>query len=197
MVETVLRRLYDDILALAEGRWALPALAGVSFIESSVFPITPLVMLVPMVLARPDRAWLIAGVCTLASVAGGVLGYGIGMFLYEEVGRPVLEVYGKADTFEEAAAWFNARGWEAVLIAAITPVPYKVVTIASGATGLSLGVLIAASLIGRGLQFFGVAAVVWWLGPPARVLIDRYFGWVAAGTGVLIVGGFVAVRYIS
>ena len=197
MVETMLRRLYDRILALAEGRWALPALAAVSFAESSVFPITPLVMLVPMVLARPDRAWLIAGVCTLASVAGGVLGYGIGMFLYEEVGRPVLELYGTTDTFEDAAAWFNARGWEAVLIAAITPVPFKVVTIASGATGLSLWVLLAASLIGRGLQFFVVAAVVWWAGPPARALIERYFSWVAAGTGALIVGGFVAVRYMG
>lgn len=193
----MLRRLYDRILALAEGPYALPALAAVSFVESSVFPITPLVMLVPMVLARPDRAWLIAGVCTLASVAGGVAGYGIGAFLYEELGRPVLDLYGKAEAFDEAAAWFNARGWEAVLIAAITPVPYKVVTIASGATGLSLGVLIAASLIGRGIQFFGVAAVVWWLGPPARALIERHFGWVAAGTGALIVGGFVAVAYLA
>jgi len=193
----MLRRLYDRILALAEGPRALPALATVSFVESSVFPITPLVMLVPMVLARPDRAWLIAGVCTLASVAGGVAGYAIGAFLFEEVGRPVLALYGKAEAFEEAAAWFNARGWEAVLIAAITPVPYKVVTIASGATGLSLGVLVAASLIGRGIQFFAVAAVVWWLGPPARALIERNFTWVATGTGALIVGGFVLAGYLG
>jgi len=193
----MLRRLYDRILALAEGRYALPALAAVSFIESSVFPITPLVMLIPMVLARPDRAWTIAGVCTLASVAGGVAGYGIGAFLFEEVGRPVLDLYGKAETFAEIAEWFNARGWEAVLIAAITPIPYKVVTIASGATGLSLGVLIAASLIGRAIQFFGVAAVLWWLGPPARVLIERHFAWVATLGGVLLVGGFVMVRYLA
>ena len=193
----MLRRLYDRILALAEGPRALPALAAVSFVESSVFPITPLVMLVPMVLARPDRAWLIAGVCTLASVAGGVAGYAIGAFLFEEVGRPVLALYGKAEAFEEAAAWFNARGWEAVLIAAITPVPYKVVTIASGATGLSPGVLIAASLIGRGIQFFGVAAVVWWLGPPARALVERNFAWVTTGAGVLILGGFVVAGYLG
>ena len=193
----MLRRLYDRILALAGGRHALPALAAVSFIESSVFPITPLVMLIPMVLARPDRAWIIAGVCTLASVAGGVAGYAIGAFLFEEVGRPVLEAYGKAETFAEIAEWFNARDWEAVLIAAITPIPYKVVTIASGATGLSLGVLVVASLIGRAIQFFGVAAVLWWIGPPARVLIERHFAWVATVGGVLLVGGFVMVRYLA
>jgi len=192
----MLRKLYDRILALAEGRYALPALAGVSFVESSVFPITPLVMLIPMVLARPDRAWLIAGVCTAASVAGGVAGYGIGAFLFEEVGRPVLAFYGKIDTFSEIAGWFNERGWEAVLIAAITPLPYKVVTIASGATGLSIGVLIGGSVVGRGLQFFCVAAVLWWFGEPAKALIDRYFGWLATGAAVVIVGGFVAVRYL-
>ena len=193
----MLRRLYDRILALAAGPYALPALAVVSFAESSVFPITPLVMLIPMVLARPDRAWLIAGVCTLASVAGGLAGYAIGALLYEEVGRPVLDFYGKAAEFEQAADWFNDRGWEAVLIGAITPFPYKVITIASGVTGLSLGVLIAGSLVGRGLQFFTVAAILWYAGEPAKALIDRYFGWLATLGGALIIGGFVAVKYLA
>lgn len=191
----MLRRLYDWILAQADSRHALWLLAAVSFIESSVFPITPLVMLIPMVLARPDRAWLIAGVCTAASVAGGVLGYEIGALFFDEIGRPVLEFYGKLEKFDEAASWFNQRGWEAVLIAAITPFPYKVVTIASGVTGLSLWVLVAASIVGRSLQFFSVAAILWWLGEPAKALIDRYFGWLATLGAALIIGGFVVVKY--
>ena len=112
--------LYRRTMALAAHRHAPWCLGGLSFAESSFFPIPPDVMLVPMVLARPDRAWLIAGVCTAASVAGGVAGYGIGALLYEEIGRPVLELYGKAGKFEEFTAWFNEVGTEAVLIAAIT-----------------------------------------------------------------------------
>jgi len=192
----MLKRLYDRVLELAEKPYALWALAGISFIESSVFPITPLVMLIPMVLARPDRAWLIAGVCTLASVAGALLGYAIGAMAYAEIGRPVLDFYGKADEFEQAAVMFRDNGFEAVFIAAFTPFPYKVITIASGVAELPLATLIVASLIGRGMQFFLVAAVLWRVGEPAKALIDRYFGILATLGAVLIVGGFVAVKYL-
>jgi len=192
----MLQRLYLGILALAERPHALWALAAVSFIESSVFPITPLVMLIPMVLARPDRAWIIAGVCTAASVLGGILGYGIGALLYEEVGRPVLDVYGKTDAFAEITERFRKFGAEAVLFAAISPFPYKVITIASGAAGLSLPVLIGASIIGRGIQFFGVAAVLWKFGPPARSFIERRLALVTTLGAALLIGGFVAVRYL-
>lgn len=191
---TMLRRTYDWTLRLAEHPRALWMLAFVSFIESSVFPITPLVMLVPMVLARPDRAWLIAAVCTLASVAGGVFGYWIGYALYEQVGRPVLELYGKADKFEEFTAWFNEVGTEAVIIAAVTPFPYKVITIASGVTGLSLGTLIGASIVGRGIQFFGATLVVWYFGDRARALIEAHMTKVAIATAALLIGGFALVR---
>ena len=193
----MLRRLYDWTLLKAEHRWALWILAAISFAESSVFPITPLVMLVPMVLARPDRAWLIAGVCTAASVAGGVAGYGIGALLYEEVGRPVLELYGKAGKFEEFTAWFNEVGTEAVLIAAITPFPYKVITIASGVTGLNIGTLIGASIVGRGLQFFGVTLVVWYFGDRAKALIEKHMTLVAIVTALLLIGGFALVRVLG
>ena len=192
----MLRGLYDWTLSLAERRDALWVMAFVSFVESSVFPITPLVMLVPMVLARPDRAWLIAGVCTAASVLGGVAGWGIGYALYEEVGRPVLEFYGKAEAFADISARFREFGAEAVLIAAVTPFPYKVVTIASGAAQLSLAVLVVASIIGRGLQFFMVAARLWKFGPPARAFIERRLGLVTTVVVVAIVGGFVAARYL-
>lgn len=192
----MLRGLYDWTLSLAERRDALWVLAFVSFIESSVFPITPLVMLIPMVLARPGRAWLIAGVCTAASVAGGVAGWGIGYALYEEVGRPVLELYGKAEAFAEISQRFRDYGAEAVLVAAVTPFPYKVVTIASGAAHLSLPVLVGASIIGRGMQFFFVAALLWKFGPPAREFIEKRLGLVTTLLVLAVAGGFVAVRYL-
>jgi len=192
----MLRGLYDWTLSLAERRDALWVMAFVSFIESSVFPVTPLVMLVPMVLARPDRAWLIAGVCTAASVLGGIAGWGIGYALYEEVGRPVLEFYGKADAFAEISARFRDYGAEAVLVAAVTPFPYKVVTIASGAAQLPLPVLVGASIVGRSLQFFMVAALLWKFGPPAKEFIERRLGLVTTVLVAAIIGGFVAAKYL-
>lgn len=193
----MLRRLYDWVLRLAEHRLALPALAFIAFIESSVFPITPIVILVPMVLARPDRAWLLAGVCTGASVAGGVFGWWLGHTFYAEIGRPVLEFYGKAGVIDDFADWFNEVGAEAVIFAALTPFPYKVVTLASGVTNLPIGTLIWASFIGRGMQFFGVAAVLWLFGARAKSLIERHMASIATATAVLIVGGFALVRLIG
>lgn len=192
----MLTKLYDRILAMAERKDALWLLAGVSFIESSVFPITPLVMLIPMVLARPDRAWTIALVCTLASVSGGVAGYGIGALFFEEVGQPVLAFYGKEADFAEAAQMFNENGFAAVLTAGFTPFPYKVITIGSGLTGLSITTFIAASLIGRGAQFFLVAAILWKFGPPARAFIEKRLGLVVSVGAVLLIGGFVAVKFL-
>ena len=193
----MLRRTYDWTLRLAEHPKALWLLALVSFAESSVFPITPLVMLVPMVLARPDRAWLIAFVCAAASVAGGVFGYFIGYAFYDQIGRPVLELYGKADKFEEFTDWFNRVGTEAVIIAAVTPFPYKVITIASGVTGLSLWTLIGASIVGRSAQFFGVTVVVWYFGERAKALIEKHMTVVAVATAMLLIGGFALVRVMG
>lgn len=193
----MLRGLYEWTMRLAEHRLALWALAFVAFIESSVFPISPQVMLVPMVLARPDRTWLIAGICTAGSVFGGLFGWWIGHALFEEVGRPVLEFYGKADQLAAFAAWFNEVGAEAVIFAALTPFPYKVVVIAAGVANLDLWVLFWASVVGRGLQFFGVAAIVWLLGDRARALIDRHLTALAAAFGVLLIGGFALARIIG
>jgi membrane protein YqaA with SNARE-associated domain len=190
----MLRRLYDWVLSLAGHRHALWILAAVSFVESSVFPIPPDVLLIPMVLARPDRAWLIAGVCTLASVAGGLLGYVIGAQLYDLVGLPVLEFYGKAAQFDEFAVQFNEYGAWAVLFAGVTPFPYKVITIASGATGLDVFVFMVASVIARGLRFFLVAALLWKFGPPIRTFIEARLGLVATISILLLFGGFLAVR---
>lgn len=192
----MLRALYDWILSLAERPDALWLMAAVSFVESSVFPITPLVMVIPMILARPEKVWVIAGVCTAASVLGGVAGWGIGYAFYEEVGRPVLEFYGKGEAFAEITERFRQYGAEAVLIAAVTPFPFKVVTIAAGVAKLSLPVLIGASIIGRGMQFFLVAAVLWKFGPPAKQFIEDRLGLVTTVLVLVIVGGFIAVRYL-
>jgi len=191
----MLRRTYDWTLKLAERRDALWVLAAVSFVESSVFPVTPLVMLIPMVLARPDRAWMIAGVCTVASVLGGIAGWAIGYAFFEEIGRPVLEFYGKGGAFAELTERFREFGAEAVLIAAVTPFPFKVVTIASGVAKLSLPVLIGASIIGRGLQFFMVAALLWKFGPAAKQFIENRLGLVTTVLVLVIVGGYIAARY--
>ena len=192
----MLRRLYDWTLSLAASPFALWALAVISFVESSVFPIPPDVLLIPMIIARPSRAWLIAGVCTLASVAGGAFGYFIGWGLFEEIGRPVLEFYGKAERFEEFSTTYNAWGGWAVLIAGVTPFPYKVITILSGATGLNFWVFMVASVIARGLRFFLIAPLLWKFGPPVKDFIERRLGLVFTLGVVALIGGFVALRYV-
>ena len=192
----MLRRLYDGTLRLAEGPYALPALAAVAFVESSVFPIPPHVMIVPMVIAAPHRAWLIAAVCTLASVLGGLLGYWIGAELFQAVGQPVLDFYGKADKFTAFQDRFNEYGAWAVLMAGITPFPYKVITITSGATGLDFSVFVIASLLARGFIFFLLAGLLWKFGPPIRDFVERRFGLVTTAFFALLVGGFAVVRLL-
>ena len=192
----VLRRLYDWTLSLAATPHALWALAAISFIESSVFPIPPDVLLIPMVIAAPHRAFLIAGVCTLASVLGGAFGYFIGWGLLEQVGRPVLEFYGKDVYFEEFSHKYNEWGAWAVLFAGVTPFPYKVITILSGATGLNFAVFMVASVIARGFRFFLVAALLWKFGLPIRDFIERRLGLVFTAFMVALVGGFAALRFL-
>jgi len=192
----LLRRLYDWTLDLAGHRHALWALFIVSFIESSVFPIPPDVLLIPMVLAARERAWKIALVCTVASVLGGVAGYGIGMFLFEQVGRPLLEFYGYAPKFSEFQAKYNEWGAWAVFFAGVTPFPYKVITILSGVTALSLPVFCIASVLARGLRFFLVAGLLWKFGEPIRDFIEARLGFLFTLFCVLLIGGFVAIKYL-
>lgn len=192
----MLRRLYDWTLRLAESRHALWALFAVSFAESSVFPIPPDVLMIPMILARPARAWVIAGVALLGSVLGAMLGYYIGWGLFETVGRPVLEFYGKDAYFDEFAATYNQWGAWAVLVAGVTPFPFKVITILSGSTGLSLPVFLLASLIARGLRFYIVAALLWKFGAPIRDFIERRLSLLFGLFVVILLGGFALVKYL-
>jgi len=192
----MIRRLYDWTIELAQSRFALWALAVVAFVESSVFPIPPDVLMIPMILARPSRAWLIAGIALVASVLGGLLGYYIGAVLYDSVGRPVLEFYGKSAEAEAFRQSFNDWGAWAVLIAGMTPFPYKVITILSGVTGLSMPVFMIASVVARGLRFFIVAGLLWKFGAPIRDFIERRLGLLFALFLVLLLGSFYLVKFL-
>lgn len=192
----MIRRMYDWVFALARHKNANAALAGVSFIESSVFPIPPDVLLIPMVLADRLRWVWYATLCTIASVAGAFLGYFIGAFFMEAVGNPVLAFYGKADAFTEIQQWYNTWGGWGVLFAAVTPFPYKVLTIFSGATGLDLVTFTVVSIIGRGARFFLVSWLLYRFGEPIRLFIERRLGLMFTLGMVLLIGGFVAVRYV-
>lgn len=192
----MLRSLYDWTIRQAESRYALWVLAIIAFAESSFFPIPPDVLMIPMIIARPDRAFRIAAVALIASVLGGVLGYGIGAFAYEGVGQPILAALGKEAYFEEFATLYNEWGIWVVLTAGVTPFPYKVITILSGATSLPLGVFIFTSIIARGLRFFIVAGLLWKFGEPIRDFIEKRLGLMFTLFIVLLVGGFAAVRYL-
>ena len=189
----MLRSLYNWTISLAQSPYALWALAIVSFIESSFFPIPPDVLMIPMIIARPSKAFLIAGVTTVASVLGGLFGYFIGAVLMDLIGQPILEFYGKGDSFEEMAAVFNAYGAWAVVVAGVTFLPFKVITIASGVTGLSLPVFIASAIFARALRFFLVAAMLYKFGEPIRDFVERRLGLVFVIFCVLLVGGFAAI----
>jgi len=171
-------------------------LAVVAFVESSVFPIPPDVLMIPMILAAPRRAWLIAAVCLVFSVLGGMLGYAIGAFAYDSIGQPILEALGKGDSMEAFNQRFNDVGFWAVLVAGLTPFPYKVITIMSGWTAMPVGTFIVTSIIARGLRFFIVAALLWQFGAPIRDFIERRLGLVFAAFCVLLVGGFYLVSHL-
>jgi membrane protein YqaA with SNARE-associated domain len=192
----MLRRLYDWVMILAGHRHAEPALAGVAFVESSVFPIPPDVMLMPMAYAHPSRAFRYALVATIASVLGGLLGYAIGFFLFETVGRAILEFYGFTEEFEVFALRYNEHGAAIVFFAGLTPFPFKVITIASGVTALNLVSFVLASIAARGLRFFLVCGLIYWFGPPVRGFVERHLGLMTLAFGVLLVGGFVVAGYL-
>lgn len=192
----MLRRLYDWTLSFADSRYSLWALGFIAFIESSVFPIPPHVLMIPVIVAAPNRAFLVATVVTLGSVAGGALGYFIGAQLFETVGKPVLDFYHKTESFEVFKEQFNAQGHWAVLIAGLTPFPYKVITITSGATGMSFATFMLWSLIARSTIFFVIAGLLWKFGLPIRDFIEKRLGLVFTVFCVIFVAGFAAVKYL-
>lgn len=191
----MLRKLYNWLLKLAGGPQAEPALAIVSFAESSFFPIPPDVMLVPMVLADRRRAWRIAGVCLIASVLGGMLGYYIGYGLLETLGQWIISLYGMEGGLAQFQDWYQRYGLWVILIKGMTPIPYKIVTIASGIAHFSFPVFIIASVITRGIRFYLVAGLLYWYGEPIRAFIERRLTLVTTLFVVALVGGFVVIKY--
>ncbi len=192
----MIQRLYDWTLNLAQHRHALWALGIVAFLESSVFPIPPDILMIPMILANPRRAWLIAAIALVASVLGGILGYMIGALAFDTLGQPILASLGKADAMAEFSIRFNDMGFWAVLGAGITPFPFKVITIMSGWTGMPLGVFVATSILARGLRFFIVAGLLWQFGAPIRDFIERRLALMFTLVVVLLFGGFILVKYL-
>ena len=192
----MLRKLYDWVFRLAEHRRATWALAGVSFAESSVFPIPPDVLLIPMVLAKRHKWIFYATICLIASILGAYLGYMIGSVLYESIGKPILAFYGKEDAFDKITQWNDRWGGWGILLAAVTPFPYMVITIFSGFTHISLVQFTIVSVIGRGLRFFLVSGLIYYFGEPVREFIEKRLGLMFTLAMVLLVGGFVAVKFL-
>ncbi len=192
----MLRRFYDRVLRLAASPRAPLWLALVSFAESSFFPVPPDALLVPMALARPDRAWRLAAICTIASVLGGMLGYLIGYAFYDAVALPLIRFYhleAKADAF---VAGFQQYGLWIILIKGLTPIPYKIVTITSGLAHYDFGLFVAASAVTRGARFFIVAALLRRFGEPVRDFIERRLTLVTSLTAAGIVGGVLLLRFV-
>jgi membrane protein YqaA with SNARE-associated domain len=192
----MLRALYDRVLRLSAHRHAGAWLGVVSFAESSVFPIPPDAMLLPMCLARPDRAWRYAAICTVASVLGGLLGYALGFFLFEALAQPVLAAYGHADALESFRAWFERWGVAVILIKGLTPIPYKIVTIAAGAAAFDPWIFLLASIVTRGARFFLLAALLRRYGTPMRAFIEQRLTLLTTLVAVGIVGGFVVLKLL-
>jgi len=192
----MLRRLYLRTLALAASPRAPWWLAAIAFAESSFFPIPPDALLIPMALARPDRAWRLALVCTLASVTGGALGYCIGYAVFDQLARPLIAFYGYGPGFAAFQAMYAQYGLWIILIKGLTPIPYKIVTIASGAAHFDFAVFMAASVVTRGARFFAVAALLRFFGAPVRAFIERRLTLVTSLLAAGVVGGFLILKLL-
>ena len=192
----MLKRLYDWTMAKAASKDATAWLAAVSFAESSFFPLPPDLLLVPMVIANRRAWWRLAAICTLASVVGGIAGYMIGYFLYETVGRWVIDFYHLTDKFEAMRQTFVEYGAEILIIKGMTPIPYKLLTITAGVAHLDLWVFIGASIISRSIRFFLVAALLYAFGEPIRAFIEKRLTLVTSAFAVALIGGFLVVKLL-
>jgi membrane protein YqaA with SNARE-associated domain len=192
----MMRRAYDWMMRTAAHERASTGLFWVAFVESSVFPIPPDVMLIPMVLANRAQAWLYATICTVGSVIGGLAGYAIGYYLFEYIGQPILKLYGYGEQYQLTKALFDTWGPWILIAKGWTPFPYKVLTIAAGVFHMAVVPFIVASIIARAMRFFLVAGLLYWFGEPIREFIEKHLTILTTAFVVLLVGGFVAVKYL-
>lgn len=192
----MLKRIYDWCIAAADKPYALWIMAAVSFAESSFFPIPPDVMLIPMVIARRARAFFYAALATVSSVIGGMAGYAIGYFVFEAIGVPILNFYGKADDFAGFTQMFNEYGVWILIIKGMTPIPYKILTIAAGVAHMDFVAFILASIVARAMRFFIVATLLFFFGEPVRKFVEERLTLVTTIFVILLIGGFVAVKFL-
>lgn len=192
----MLHRLYERVLALAASPRAEWWLAVISFAESSFFPIPPDVLLIPMILARPQRAWRLALICTVSSVAGGLLGYYIGYALFDQLAGPLIRFYGYGEKFDAFKHMYAEWGLWVILIKGLTPIPFKIVTIASGAAGYNLAAFVAAAAITRAGRFFLIAALLKRFGAPVKDFIERRLTLVTSAAAAGVLGGFLVLRFL-
>ncbi|MBP5352701.1 MAG: DedA family protein [Alphaproteobacteria bacterium] len=190
------RKIYDSVIHLSESKYALYWLAVISFIESSFFPIPPDIMLIPMILATPQKAWKIAAVCTVSSVIGAYFGYIIGVYFFQLIAEPLLNFYGYLEKFNSFKNLYEEYGAWIVFGAGITPFPYKIITIASGVVHLNLIVFTIASIIARGMRFFLIAWLLKVWGESMRTFIEKNLGWLSVLFLVLLIGGFALVKLL-
>lgn len=191
----ILRRLYDWVLGWAETRYAVPALFVLSFAESSFFPIPPDVLLIALAISIPKRSFYYALVCSIASVLGGMLGYLIGYSFMDLIGYRIIDIYGFEHKWAYVGQLYNEYAAWAVGIAGFTPIPYKVFTIAGGAFKIDFPVFVLASAVSRSARFFLLALLIYYFGPPIRAFIDKYFNTLVIVFTILLVGGFVLIKY--
>jgi membrane protein YqaA with SNARE-associated domain len=189
------KKLYDWTLSLSASPRAPQALAVISFAESSFFPIPPDVMLVPMVMAKPERAWRYAAICTIASVLGGIAGYAIGALLYDTLGAWLIQLYGYGDKMEGFRALYQQHGHWIILIKGFTPIPFKLITIASGLAGYDFLMFVVLSAITRAARFFFVAGIMNRFGVPLRRFIENNLTAVGIGSILALIGGFAAAKF--
>jgi membrane protein YqaA with SNARE-associated domain len=191
-----MRKIYDWMMGAASDKRAPYALGTVSFIESSFFPIPPDIMLIPMVLSNREKAWWYATIATVTSVLGGILGYAIGYYAYEAVGVPILKFYGKEHALDTFIQFVHEYGVPAIIIKGATPIPFKVVTIAAGVAKMDLAAFIGASIVARAMRFYLVAGLLYFFGQPIKEFIEKRLTLVTTVFVVVLVSGFVAVKYL-
>lgn len=192
-----MRGLYDWTIHWAEkpqGTWALFLIA---FAESSFFPIPPDVLLIALCVGSVTKSYRFAAICTLGSLLGGVAGYGIGLYGFEMIGQPIVKAYHGEAVMEKIKVWYDTYGFWGNLLAAVTPIPYKVFTIASGAFEFSFGSFMLASIVGRTLRFFAVATLLHFFGPSIKAFIEKYFNLCAWAFMILLIGGFILLKYLK
>jgi len=192
----IIKKLYDWVLHWANTPYAVPALFMLAFAESSFFPVPPDVLLIALAISIPKKSFKYATICMAGSVLGGVLGYGIGLHGYEMVGKPIVDFYHGQEIMNMIKLQYDQHGFLGILIAAITPIPYKVFTIASGVFEFDFWSFFAASVLGRSTRFFVVAGLIWKFGPPIKDFIDKYFNILCGVFMVLLIGGFLIIKYV-